>query len=225
MKHELNLSSEDMAKEIGLPYRDKITVQRKDDLSSERLDGLVMEGSYLHLWPINNWYSFFPEIWYQKKLGIFFKKVTSLKKVTSNVTAFSEIRNLAQILMQMIDIYDQYLDKPVVLNPRGFGIKLQRDKKIMGTLIITKDVVLEGKGYTHKNYANFHVNLFLDVFVGMNFGKCVNENQELQKKLLDFNEKVILKGLREEKDAFRFRPGINGHFQNDFVQPYELKHV
>lgn len=117
--------------------------------------------------------------------------------IISNTKAYSEIENLDEILLQMVNIYDKAIDKKLSINPYAFMLKLDDEitpgYKGKATLVMTDRTIPE-KGHLHK----YFLNRFLDHFIGWNFGVSVNRSEELKEALHKLNNKAIDKGLRED---------------------------
>ena len=118
--------------------------------------------------------------------------------VLGNNNAYSEIENLDEILLQMVKIYDTALDKKIAINPYSFMLNLEGDieqnYKGKASLVMTDRSVSENDHQKRK----YFINRFLDHFIGWNFGVSVNRNEELRNALIELNNKVIAKGLRED---------------------------
>ena len=59
------------------------------------------------------------------KLPIYFYKDHDL--VLKNSNAYSEIENLDEILLKMVDIFDKAIDQKISINPYGFMLELTDD--------------------------------------------------------------------------------------------------
>lgn len=130
------------------------------------------------------------------KLPIHFYKDHDL--VLKNSNAYSEIENLDEILLKMVDIFDKAIDQKISINPYGFMLELtddlKKDYKGKANLVIT-DMSL---GNNNKETRKYFVNRFLDHFMGWNFGVSINRNEKLKEALIRLNNKVIEKKLRED---------------------------
>lgn len=130
------------------------------------------------------------------KLPIHFYKDHDL--VLKNSNAYSEIENLDEILLKMVDIFDKAIDRKISINPYGFMLELtddlKKDYKGKANLVITDMSIVNNNKETRK----YFVNRFLDHFMGWNFGVSINRNEKLKEALIRLNNKVIEKNLRED---------------------------
>ena len=117
--------------------------------------------------------------------------------IIGNDKVFSQISNLDDIILQMVRIFNQALDKRIVLDPYYFMLELtdevHKDYKGRANLIITQKLNEENFDEAQK----YFINRFLDHFIGWNFGLSVNRNETLKKELEELNEKVIDMGIRK----------------------------
>lgn len=118
--------------------------------------------------------------------------------VIQNSYAFSEIDNLDEILLEMVKIYNRSLDDKIAINPYGFILKLEdeikKDYKGNASLVLTDMALPKNNSENRKKF----INIFIDHFIGWNFGVSVNRNEELRNELIKLNTRVIDKGLRED---------------------------
>ncbi len=123
--------------------------------------------------------------------------------IIDNAEEYSQISNLDDIILQMVRIFNQSLDKGIVLDPYYFMLELT-DKICKGyngsaNLIITEKAIrnqkLNNKAFNEAQ--RYFINHFLDHFIGWNFGLSVNRNETLKQELEELNEKVIDMGIRE----------------------------
>lgn len=142
-----------------------------------------------------------PNDGYQKNI---YKYYQNNRVVIDNQTAFSQITNLDEILIQMVKIFDKALDNEIVLDPYSFIIELTelpkktyngKAKLLMTEAAIKNEVLNEN---TFEEATIYFINMFLDNFMCYNFGKAINRNKELEEELNKLNEKVIELNLREE---------------------------
>ncbi len=136
------------------------------------------------------------------------------KYIISNKKGFFEIKNLDDILIQMVRLFDRGLDEGLVFDPYYFMLRLDEGKN--ATLLIT-DKAIRNHKLNEDNFleATKHfINDFLDHFMGWNFGVSINRNETLKEELEVLNNKVIDLGLRKwagsgidvfgnDKDVFR----------------------
>ena len=149
----------------------------------------------------NNLVYFYPVNDGMPRCGFEFYKNGEL--VIDNSKEYSQISNLDDILLQMIRIFNQSLDKRIVLDPYYFMLELTdelcKDYKGNVSLVITEKAIrnqkLNDQNFDEAN--KYFINRFLDHFIGWNFGLSVNRNEKLKRELEELNEKVIDMGIRE----------------------------
>ena len=123
--------------------------------------------------------------------------------VIDNNKEYSQISNLDEILLQMVRIFNQSLDKRIVLDPYYFMLELTdelcKDYKGNVSLVITEKAIRNQKlnAQNFDEATKYFINHFLDHFIGWNFGLSVNRNDDLKRELEELNEKVIDMGIRE----------------------------
>lgn len=141
----------------------------------------------IYFYPPNDGYATIPFYYYKDR-----------DLVIKNSNAFTEIENLDEILLEMVKLYSSALDDKIALNPFGFMLKLedeiQKDYKGKASLVLTDRAIAKQTNESRK----LCINIFLDHFIGWNFGLSVNRNEELESELIKLNNKVIEKGLRED---------------------------
>jgi len=176
----------------------------------------VGKKKYILLTPPNDGMPTCPIEWYGK-----FKVKT--KKIMDNQSAFKNITNLNEIILEMISLYEKYIDEDMFIASAGFAIKLE-DKVCpnycgRASFVLTKDAIRNNKVKPTEilEAKKYFINDFLDHFIGWNFGVVITNNPELEEKLKEFNELVIKKGLRKYAGS-----GFNVWTSND-VQYYELR--
>ena len=123
--------------------------------------------------------------------------------IIDNESEYSQITNLDDIILQMVRLYNQALDKKIVLDPYCFMLelteKVEKDYHGNANLVIT-DMAIKNQKLNEENFnkANkYFINHFLDHFIGWNFGVSINRNELLKQELEELNERVIDMGLRE----------------------------
>ena len=126
------------------------------------------------------------------------------KMVIDNRMAFIQITNLDDILLEMTNIMEKALDNYVIINPYSFMLELTGD--IHGYYHGTAKLVLSDKAIKNKDVLEcdlddaraYFINVFLDHFIGWNFGLSVNRSSKLREALERLNNKVIDLGIRED---------------------------
>lgn len=130
----------------------------------------------------------------------FYKKE---KLIFNNIRDYSQISNLDDILLKIVKVFDEALDKRILLDPYYFMLELTddivEDYHGRANLVITEKAIRNQKLDNH-NFdiaSKYYINYFLDRFIGRNFGVPINRNKELKKELEKLNDKVIDMGIRE----------------------------
>lgn len=212
-KFQNKITAEQLAKDNDMEYIE-------NPIEEQIMANKIFENSYIakdneyilmHL--INDGISSCRDIWYTDKKEV----------IMSNENAFDNITNLSDLIISIINLYEKYIDSDIVINSSSFAIKLSNEFKVNyvgpASLVLTKDTLLDCK--IKKEYLNYQkkivINKFLDSFIGWNFGKIILENKELEERLINFNNKVIEKGLRDYGGL-----GYNLSF-TDTVQYYKLR--
>ena len=123
--------------------------------------------------------------------------------IIDNDKEYSQISNLDDIILQMVRVFNQSLDREIVLDPYYFMLELTDEicKGYHGSanLMITEKAIRNQK-LNDENFdeaQKYFINRFLDHFIGWNFGLSVNRNETLRQELEELNEKVIDMGIRE----------------------------
>lgn len=123
--------------------------------------------------------------------------------VINNDRNYSQISNLDDVLLTMVRTYDKALDEGIILNPYGFMLKLTdgacNNYHGKADLVVT-DLAIMNERIDEDNYDRenrYYINLFLDHFMGWNFGVSINRNDTLREELEELNERVIDMGLRK----------------------------
>lgn len=121
------------------------------------------------------------------------------KLIIGNNHEFSEISNLDDILLEMVRVFSKAIDYNIVLNPYSFMLELTDDNR-KAKLVITEETIKNPKLSMDKleEACKYYINIFLDHFIGWNFGLSVNRSEELRSELEELNEKVIDMGIRED---------------------------
>lgn len=124
--------------------------------------------------------------------------------VLDNCDAFIQISNLDEILLQMTKIISLSLDEYIIINPYSFMLELTGNINRVyhgpANLVITNKTIKNS--LIHEDHFDdarkFFINIFLDHFIGWNFGVSVNRNKKLKEELEKLNDKVIELGIRED---------------------------
>lgn len=123
--------------------------------------------------------------------------------IMDNQHSFKGITNLSEIILQMVKLYAKYIDDDMFIASAGFAIRLDDEVHPeyhgKATFVLTKDSIRNNKVKPEEiiEAKKYFINDFLDHYIGWNFGVAVTSNPELEKALIDFNNLVIEKGLRE----------------------------
>lgn len=171
---------------------------------------------YILLHPPNDGTPKYPFEWYVNFYG-------KPQMIMYNQTAFKCITNLSDILFQMVQLYSEYIDDNIFIASTGFAIKLEDEIKPdyhgRASLVLTKDSIRNSKVklFEIDEAKKYFINDFLDHYIGWNFGAVIAQSPKLEKALLDFNDLVINKDLREYAGN-----GFNVHHSKDIVH-YNLK--
>ena len=136
----------------------------------------------------------------------FYKKTKNGRhvEVIDNRRAFSEIANISEILLKMTKLYKDHIEDQIFLDPMCFAAVFT-DRTVAhyhgrGKLAVIDDTLCnnnvepENQDDARKHFYNE----FLGHFIGWNFGKAVNKNEELGATLVDIVRILKEKGLREE---------------------------
>lgn len=189
-----------IAEENGIGYIPKATGARIQLYEEFVTRVLAAEGKYILLHPANDGMPTCPIEWYGKFNGEY-------QMIMDNQTSFKYITNLSEIILQMVRLYVKYIDEDVFIGSMGFAIRL--DDEVCpyyygkASFVLTDDAIQNSQVKPKQVVAakKFFVNEFLDHFIGWNFGVAVRSNPELEKELLELNDLVISKGLREDAGA------------------------
>lgn len=190
------ITAKDVATENGMEY---ILDARGKKIKGEKkgINRLYAgKGKYILLHPANDGMPTCPIEWYGKFDG-------KTQKIIDNQSSFKSITNLSEIILQMVKLYAKYIDDNVFIASQGFAIKLEDnicpDYHGKATLVLTQDSIRNNKVKPAQiiEAKKYFINDFLDHYIGWNFGVAVKSNPELEKALIEFNNLVITKGLRE----------------------------
>ncbi len=171
------------------------------------------DDKFILLCPANDVIPTYPIEWY----------TSNNEKIMDNQASFDNITNLNEIILAMIRLYTKYIDDDVFISPAGFAIKLQEEvsSNYRGTasFVLTKDAIRNKEKFERSYKVKKNIlNNFLDHFIGWNFGVVISNNAWLEQELLEFNNLVISKGLREYAGN-----GLDV-FQTEKVKSYDLKY-
>lgn len=170
----------------------KFNLHNLKKLKKEHVNAFDISNNLVYFYPLNDGMT---------TCGCEFYKNGEL--VIDNDKEYSQISNLDEILLQMVRIFNQSLDNRIVLDPYYFMLELTNEpcKDYQGnvSLVITEKAIRNQK-LNDQNFdeaTKYFINLFLDHFIGWNFGLSVNRNEDLKRELEELNEKVIDMGIRE----------------------------
>lgn len=192
-----------------IPSAEKRKLRLKNSKHANRF--YVHNDRYILLHPPNDGTPMYPFEWYVDFYG-------KPQMVLHNRSAFNCITNLSDILLHMVRLYDEYIDENVFISFTGFAIKLEDEIKPdyhgSASLVLTKDAVRNNmvKPFEIEEAKRYFINNFLDHYIGWNFGVAIANNPVLEKALLNFNNSVINRGLREYSET-----GFDVHSSKDVV--------
>ena len=210
------ITAKQIAKENGIDYISNVTDNKYESDNRFVNQYYAKEGRYISLHPANDGMPTCTFEWYSKFDG-------ETKMILDNHSSFKCITNLSDIISQMIKLYTKYIDDEVFIASLGFAIKLEDEIKPdyvgRASFVLTDNAIRNEKVKPNQieEAKKYFLNDFLDHFIGWNFGKVITSNENLEKELLEFNELVINKGLREYAG-----PGFDVWCSKD-VQHYKLK--
>ena len=177
-----------IANSLGL----KLCYHNLEKMKKDYTNAFEISNNLVYFYPLNDGYPTCAFEFYQNG-----------ELIIDNNKEYSQISNLDDIILQMVRIFNQSLDKGIVLDPYYFMLELTdkvcKNYNGSANLIITEKAIRNQK-LNDKNFdeAQRHfINHFLDHFIGWNFGLSVNRNETLKKELEELNEKVIDMGIRE----------------------------
>ena len=210
------ITAKKFATENGIEYISKATGKKLHSNEKYVNQVYAVKGNYILLHPANDGMPTCPIEWYGKFDG-------ENKMIMDNQSSFKCITNLSDIILQMVRLYAKYIDADMFIASAGFAIRLDDevcpDYTGKASFVLTDDAIRNNKVKPDQviEAKKYFLNDFLDHFIGWNFGVAVKSNPQLERELLEFNNLVISKGLRE--DAC---PGFEVWCSED-VQHYELK--
>lgn len=146
------------------------------------------ENKYIWFWPLYDEECEMNNLeWYGEFMAD--RSIIQYSRILTNQYSFSCITNLKEILVQIIEFYEDSLDDEWFINPYGFVIELE--EKVVpeytgkARLIITdKTIINESVEYDQKfAYKKKLLKQFLEDFIGANFVKNISEDAELEGKI------------------------------------------
>lgn len=143
---------------------------------------------------INNKIYFYP--YNDGRINKIIKFYKDNELIIDNNTNYQEITNLDEILIQLVEIYNQALDNKIEIDPYSFMLELEDE--IMTNYFGKAKLFITEKAISNNNDYKYFINVFLDHFMGWNFGVSINRNKELKEKIEELNNKAIDLGIREE---------------------------
>lgn len=215
----MRYAPKEVAKDFGIDYID-VDFKTKNFLPQEEdreNDFLLEQGKYLLFYPPNDGSVTSPFNFYSDFGGRY-------EKVLDNQSAFLQITNLSEILLQMTELYLDTIDRYIFLDPMCFAIRLDdpitSDYHGAGKLVMTKNTLCNRNVLPDDIIAarEEFFNEFLDHFIGWNFGVAVDSCGELKNELSRLAIDLRNRGLRKEA-----RPGIDV-FITDSVQHVRYGH-
>ena len=209
------ITAKKVATENGIEYISKATGKKLHSNEKYVNQVYAVKGNYILLHPANDGMPTCPIEWYGKFDG-------ENKMIMDNQSSFKCITNLSDIILQMVRLYAKYIDDDMFIASAGFAIRLDDevcpDYTGKASFVLTDDAIRNNKVKPDQviEAKKYFLNDFLDHFIGWNFGVAVKSNPQLERELLEFNNLVISKGLREDAG-----PGFEVWCSED-VQHYEL---
>lgn len=134
-----------------------------------------------------------------------FKFYKSKKLIIDNKKSYSQIKNLDDILLKMISVYDKALDNKIVLSPYLFMLELTNEikKNYTGNAkLVLKSQAIKNDMLDETNFEeanSYFINEFIDHFIERNFRDLLNRNKKLKQTLEMLKIKAQTIGLREEE--------------------------
>lgn len=122
-----------------------------------------------------------------------------------------KVSNIDELLLKMIKVYNIAITNNIAINPYSFMIKKSRSNN---DLVITRDSI---KPFSDDETYKLYINLFLDHFMCLNFGRNIKNNELLKEELEKLNKKVIERGLREY-----ISPNFNLYSSDKVLNYYKL---
>lgn len=210
------ITAKEVAIENGIGYISKARGRNLNTIKKGVNKVFAAKGKYILLHPANDGMPTSPIEWYGKFL-------LKNKIIMDNQSSFKCITNLSDIILQMVKLYEKYIDDNMFIASDGFAIRLDDkvcpDYRGKASLVLTADAIRNNKVKPEQviEAKKYFLNDFLDHFIGWNFGVAVKSDPQLEKELLKFNAVVISKGLREDAGT-----GLDVWCSDD-VQHYKFK--
>lgn len=219
-KEYQKLTSQEFAEQNNLDYIHVVGRNRiENDEEVERI--IAKDNKYIKFYPFNDGYTYSPKKeWFgkfEKNGTVYYTMIMDTKK------AFNCITNLKEILMQMLQIYCDNINKDVFIDPYEFALMLEDEPKEgyvgCAKLVVTADTIKNNRIETDEKekMKKYYLGRMLDCFLGWNFGAVIEENTDLQIKVMLLNDWAITKGLRTQR-----RIGDKLYF-DEYIKPYKLK--
>lgn len=210
------ITAKDVALQNGIEYISDAKGRKVNSNGKSINRFYAGKGRYILLHPANDGMPTCPIEWWGNFDG-------KSQMIMDNQSSFKGITNLSDIILQMVELYAKYIDEDMFIASAGFAIRLDDevtpDYHGRATFVLTKDSIRNNKVRPKQiiEAKKYFINDFLDHYIGWNFGVAVTNNPELEKALIDFNNLVIEKGLREYAGT-----GLEVWHSED-VMHYELK--
>lgn len=210
------ITAKDVANQNGIEYISDAKGRKMDSNGGAVNRFYAGKGKYILLHPANDGMPTCPFEWWGNFDG-------KSQMIMDNQSSFKGITNLSEIILQMVKLYAKYIDEDMFIASAGFAIRL--DDEVTpnyhgrATFVLTKDSIRNNKVRPDQiiEAKKYFINDFLDHYIGWNFGVAVMSNPELEKALINFNNLVIEKGLREYAGT-----GFEV-WHSDDVKHYDLK--
>ena len=193
-----DITAKDIAEENGIEYTSKAKGEKLSVKGNIVNQYYIARGQYILLSPVNDGFATYITFeWYKR-----YNRKTRM--IIDNQSSFKCITNLSDILLQMVRLYTRYIDEDVFIDSDGFAIRLDDEVrpryKGSATLVLTDDAICNKRIKPDETIKakKYFVNTFLDRYIGLNFGVAITSNPQLEKELLELNNLVISKGLREK---------------------------
>ena len=212
LKSEL---SKEFATQNGLDYMEDVIDGTIANPDIPGFKFFAKDNRYILFNPINEGRFISSIYWY----GEFNNRATL---IMDNHDSVKNIKNLKDILLQMIYLYEKYLDEDMVIMPEGFAVKLTDsigdNYRGKANLVITgssnmNDFVRKEKMHDAKTYC---ISKFLNYYIGLNFGVAIKNNSDLEDALIHLNDEVIRRRLKRNLSSDRW-------ISNEDVRPYKYK--
>jgi len=117
-----------------------------------------------------------------------------------NQMDFTEVKNLEQILIKLVRIMHEAYDKKIPIHPfQSFLLEFPYDvaKETIDKAKLAMCIPDMGIGDLDKWLAKSQ-NVFLDHFLGWNFGDIIRGSEELETSVLDYHRRMIRDGKRKD---------------------------